>query len=295
MRHGSTEEFTVQQPSSAQRLRQAVEPLHAVVYFAPEPAAAARALGLPSWWMGYFAGRVAPLGPLGPAPVAAMFHVFAPAMVARSLPDAWAYASPEAVLETRTEAVRATLARTLPAGSGRSLARLAELLETAVAGCGFEGRPLAAGWSRVPRPADPAMRVWLAATVLREHRGDGHVLAAVHAGLTGLDTTLTHVATGDVPLEAVQDNRGWTEAEWEESRRRLTERGLLDGEGRLTGAGGALRRRLEEDTDRLAASPLAALGAEGTEEAIRLAVPLSRHLIDSGVLPVPNPMGAPRP
>ncbi|MFF7726795.1 hypothetical protein [Streptomyces sp. NPDC008001] len=286
---------TAQQPAPARRLWEAVEPLHAIVYFAPEPAAEARALGLPGWWMGYFAGRVAPLGPLGPAPVAAMFHGFAPAMVARSLPDAWAYASPGAVLESRMEAVRAALARTLPAGSGGQLARLAELLEGAVAGCGFEGRPLAAGWARVPRPADPAARVWLAATVLREHRGDGHVLAAVHAGLGGLDTTLTHVATGSVPLRAVQDNRGWTEAEWEDSRRRLTERGLLGEDGRLTEAGGALRRRLEEDTDRLAASPLAALGAAGTEEAIRLATPLSRHLVDTGALPVPNPMGAPRP
>ncbi|GAA0344226.1 SCO6745 family protein [Streptomyces blastmyceticus] len=283
------------QRTPARRLWEAVEPLHAVVYFAPEPAEAAKALGLPSWWMGYFTGRVAPLGPLDAPPVTAMLFGFAPSMVARSLPDAWAYASPDAVLAARLDAVRATLERALPPGSEGRLERLAELLERAVAGCRYDGRPLAAGWSGVRRPASAAGRVWLAATVLREHRGDGHVLAAVGAGLRGLDATLTLVANGGVPQETFQANRGWTEAEWEESRHRLVARGLLDRTSRPTRAGEELRRQLEDATDRLAADPLAALGESGVEEAIGLAVPLSRHLVDTGVLPMPNPIGVPRP
>ncbi|MFD0889206.1 hypothetical protein ACFQ08_32125, partial [Streptosporangium algeriense] len=47
----------VPNPTSARRLWESVEPLHAVVYFTPEPAEAARALGLPGWWAGYFTGR----------------------------------------------------------------------------------------------------------------------------------------------------------------------------------------------------------------------------------------------
>jgi hypothetical protein len=39
---------------SARGLWQVVEPIHAIVYFAPEPAEASAALGLKGWWMGYF-------------------------------------------------------------------------------------------------------------------------------------------------------------------------------------------------------------------------------------------------
>ncbi|MEU3756802.1 hypothetical protein AB0H17_29295 [Streptomyces olivoreticuli] len=131
--------------------------------------------------------------------------------------------------------------------------------------------------------------------MLREHRGDGHVLAAVGAGLRGLDATLTLMANEGIPQETFRANRGWTEAEWEESRNRLVARGLLDRTSQPTRAGEELRRQLEDATDRLAADPLAALGESGVEEAISLAVPLSRHLVDTGVLPVPNPIGVPRP
>lgn len=56
------------------------EPIHAVAYFAPEAEAAYEEVGL----RGYFAGRAAPLGPVGPEPVVAAFFTFAPAMVARA-------------------------------------------------------------------------------------------------------------------------------------------------------------------------------------------------------------------
>ncbi|MEV8636908.1 hypothetical protein AB0395_35230 [Streptosporangium sp. NPDC051023] len=281
-------------PTLARRFWESIEPLHSVAYFAPEPAQAAKALGLPGWWMGYFAGRVAPLGPLDAPAVTAILYGFAPGMVARALPDAWAYASPGSVLGTRLDAVRAALERTLPPARG-ALERLATLLEEAARACRYEGRPLAAGWSRVRPPSDAAGRVWLAATVLREHRGDGHVIAAVHAGLRGLEATLTHVATGAVTRQVIQSNRGWSDEEWEDGRRRLAARGLLDRTSRLTKTGGELRRRIEDATDRLAADPVTALGESGIEEAIGLAAPLSRHLVDTGVIPVPNPVGAPRP
>ncbi|EME54084.1 SCO6745 family protein [Amycolatopsis decaplanina] len=279
--------------SLQRRLWEAVEPLHAVVYFAPETAAAAKAAGLPSWWMGYFAGRVAPLGPLPEPPATAMLFGFAPRMVARFLPDAWKHAEPAVVLQSRMDAVEEVLNRILPADP--SLGRLADLLEQAVTGCDYAARPLAAAWSSVTRPATVVGRVWLAATVLREHRGDGHVLSAVAAGLRGLDTTLTHIGSGAVTREVIQINRGWSDGEWDESVARLTERGVLDGDLKLTDPGIALRQRIEDETDRLAAGPLEALGADGAAELVRTAVPLSRRIFDTGAIPLPNPMGAPRP
>jgi hypothetical protein len=281
-------------PTLARRFWEAVEPLHAVVYFTPEPAEAARAAGLTGWWNGYFAGRIAPLGPLGGPSAASLFFAFSPVKTGRALPTAWTQTTPEQILETRLAATGAALDRTLPADRG-DLDELVELLERAVTGCAFEGRPLAAGWSAVPRPTDPLVRLWLAATVLREHRGDGHVIAVAHAGLTGLEAGLTHVATGAVPADLIQRSRGWTDAEWDHARRRLTARGLLDRGGRLTKSGGTLRRELETATDRLAADPVMLLGESGIARAIELAAPLSRHLIDNQVVPLPNPIGVPRP
>ena len=63
----------------ARRFWAAIEPIHSVVYFAPEPLEAARKTGLRGFWMSYFAGRVAPLGPLPAPAVEAMTYGFAPA------------------------------------------------------------------------------------------------------------------------------------------------------------------------------------------------------------------------
>jgi hypothetical protein len=283
-------------PTMARRLWQAIEPFHAVVYFAPEPAAAARRIGLRGFWMTYFAGRVAPLGPVPSGPVAAVVYGFAPPMVARAIPDAWHFADPDIVVQARIAGAAAALRAHLDPNELAELDELSGLLLEAVAGCGFEGRPLASAWSQVrPRSADPVSSAWLATTVLREHRGDGHVIAAVGAGLGGLDATLTFVATGAVTREIMQKNRGWSDDDWEQSSRRLEARGLLDRDGRLTETGNALRIEIEDLTDRLAAAPAERLGAAGVERAIALAAPISRHLIDRGMIPVPNPVGAPRP
>jgi hypothetical protein len=273
----------------------AIEPLHDVVYFAPEPLAASKELGLRGFWMGYFAGRVAPLGPLPAAPVEAMCYSFAPSLVSRAIPDAWKYASPPDVLAGRLASVGAALRAHVSPSLHDTFGELASLLWTAVAGCRFDGRVLAAGWAVVPRPDDPVASAWLAATVLREHRGDGHVMACVGAGLRGLDASVTHVATGAFPRSLIQPTRGWTDADWDASSRRLQARGLLDSGGRLTKSGGTLRRDVESLTDRLAAGPVERIGETGVKEAIALAAPISRCLMDDGVVPVPNPVGVPRP
>ncbi|MFG3252315.1 hypothetical protein [Streptomyces sp. NPDC048172] len=278
----------------ARRLWAAVEPLHALSYFAPETADAAREVGLRGWWMGYFAGRLAPAGPVGAATGQALCFVFAPTRVGRALPDAWGYASPEQVLRTRLEATGAALARALPDDfPPEELRALTELLERAADAYDVEDRPLATAWARVPRPGTRAWpeRLWLAATVLREHRGDGHIRAAAEHGLTGLDAGVTHAATGLVPAALLRTTRGWTEEEWATAADTLAARGLLTADGRLTPSGESLRTALEARTDALAAPP----DPELAERIITRATPLARHLFETAALPTPNPMGLPRP
>jgi hypothetical protein len=93
----------------------------------------------------------------------------------------------------------------------------------------------------------------------------------------------------------LQPNRGWTDDQWDDAVLRLQDRGLLGPDAGLSATGIELRRQLEAATDRLAAGPVDRLGPDGTERAITLATPLARRIIDDGPVPVPNPIGVPRP
>ena len=80
--------------SDARRLWQRFEPYHAVGYFAPEAGEVSRRAGWSGFWMGYFATRAAPLGPVPPSLVTALFFGFAPRVVERALPEAWRRCGP---------------------------------------------------------------------------------------------------------------------------------------------------------------------------------------------------------
>ncbi len=278
------------QDAPARRLWRVFEPLHAVVYFDPG-AAEAMAAAVPGWWRGYFAGRAAPLGAVGAGPVTAAFFGFHPAMVARALPGVWARLAPSAALDARVASGAAALRRLLP---GAPVVELAGLLGTAAAACRPGGRVLGAAWAGAAAgwaPGDPWADLWLACTVLREHRGDGHVAAWTAAGVSGLEATALHSASGVVGRPRVQPHRGWSDAEWDAAEARLRRRGLLDDGGGLSAGGRALQRSVEDRTDELAAGPVAALGADGLERVLTLGGPPARALVDGGTLPVPNPIG----
>lgn len=281
-------------PTLAGRFWNALEPIHAVVYFAPESIAAANRVGLSDFWMSYFAGRFAPLGAVQAAPAVAMAYGFSPSMVGRSIPEAWSYAKPSSVVEARLRGASKALSKHLDATWLIDLSELEGFLWDAVSSCRFDGRPLAAAWAKVPRPDDPIASTWLATTILREHRSDGHVMAAVPAGINGLEATLTLVATGVITRGLVQRNRGWSDDEWNGAAVGLQERGILDSIGRLTETGERLRCAIENKTNRLASAPLEVLGDTYVEHIINLATPVSRRIVDSGLVPIPDPLGGPR-
>jgi hypothetical protein len=238
--------------NDARRMWTLYEPIHAIVYFAPEPLAAFQAAGLKGLWRGYFAGRAAPLGPVGAAPVVASFFGFAPGMVARAIPDVWQRATPEAVLRARLEGATAALARLLADQPAEAVAEAADLLATAAAQVECGGRVLGAANAALPVPDESLGRLWQAATTLREHRGDGHVAAVVAAGLSGRDIVVWRSAF-DMSREVLQPARGWTDEEWDATVRRLVERGWLDTQGRPTETATAAHQKIEAATDRAAA------------------------------------------
>ncbi|MFC6832054.1 hypothetical protein ACFQL8_24735, partial [Streptomyces goshikiensis] len=93
-------------PGAVRQLWQLLEPVHAVVYFAPESYEEAAALGYATddRWPLYFAFRAAPLGAAGPELVTALFYSFSPSMVERYVSPLWETAPPAAVLAARAAA-----------------------------------------------------------------------------------------------------------------------------------------------------------------------------------------------
>ncbi len=287
--------MSAMEAGSARRLWTVLEPVHAVTYFSQECAERYTALGLKGFWMGYFASRSAPFGEASAELATATFFNFRPSMAERALPDAWTFASPGAVLEARLDGSLATLRSSLgAAGEAAGVEEAAGLAERAVDACPLVGRPLFAALLALDRPADPLGRLWHAATLLREHRGDGHVVASVAAGLDGLDAHVTFSATGAVPRERLQAARGWTDEEWDAAERGLEARGWL-ADGALTEVGRAGRQQVEDLTDALAASPWAALGPVATDRLHDLVSPLAATIAASGAIPYPNPIGVPPP
>ena len=269
-----------------------LEPIHAVTYFAPETRQSTDALGLRGGWMSYFACRSAPLGAASAELVTATFYNFHPSMVARAIPDAWSYATPEAILEARLGAVDAALHRILgPIVDGDEMAEAAALARQAAEAASTAGRPLAAANAALPWPSVPHLVLWSATTRLREHRGDGHVAALVCAGLDPCQAHVTISAAGGPPKQLLLLSRKWSEQEWAEAEHGLIARGLLDVGGALTPAGTELRNEVERRTDELAAGPWRALGEHGASRLAELARPISGRVVSTGELPVPNPMG----
>jgi hypothetical protein len=280
--------------SYARRMWPAFETYHAHVYFVPEAAEAYRALGLKGGWMGYFASRSAALGPASPGLVTAVFFNFHPAMVARALPDAWALASPDDVLAARLRTVDTALRRLIPQHVGSAgEAEAAALAREAAGAPALAGRPLFGALRSLPWPDEPHLQLWHACTLLREHRGDGHVAALTAAGLDGCEAHVTLAAAGTVPRKTLQDNRKWSDEEWAAAEDRLRQRGWLDAGGALTDAGRAGRAEVESRTDALAEEPWRGLGPQGSERLLELLTPMARAINEAGGVPVPNPVGVP--
>ena len=277
-------------PELARRFFNRFEPVHAVTYFAPESRAALDGLGYRGFWMGYFAARSAPLGQVPAEVVTAAFYNFAPERVAKALPAAWTVAGPEAALQARHESAVAALRRYDVTGDD-SVRTAAGLAGRAAKSAGVDGRPLFAANRALPWPDEPVLALWHACTLLREHRGDGHVAVLTAEGISGRESNVLHAAAGKVPRDYIMRARDYDDASWLRHQRALNERGLLDDAGALTPAGAKLKEHVESATDRLALSALDALGDDDVETLFKALTPITRRVIAGGDIPAITPMG----
>ena len=270
---------------------QAIEIIHDVVYFASDTKQRYEAIGLKGYWMGYFASRSAALGTPSPELVIALFHGFAPRMVHRALPDAWSMASRDDVLATRYDLARDALA---PGLANTDIERLATELTAIWTSLDFAGKGLAAAHASLPVPDDPVGRLWHAATILREYRGDCHVAILTAAGLDGAAANALAVADGrGAPNQ--REMRGWTEDEWAEAYERLRRRAWTDEFATITDSGRAARAQIEDATDRVSASSFDEEAQARTITLEDALVGVARAIEASGAMQFPNPVGVRAP
>lgn len=280
------------QASLARRFFDRLEPVHAVTYFAPESRTALEGLGFRGFWQGYFAARSAPFGVVPTEVVTAAFYNFAPERVAKALPAVWETASPSDALRVREESAVAALRRY--GVTNDEAGDAARLAEKAARGAPLDGRPLFAANAALDWPDEPIAKLWHAATLLREQRGDGHVAVLCTFGVSGRESNVLHAAAGRVPQEMIMRSRDYDEEQWAHYRSRLARRGLLDGDGALTDTGREFKERIEDTTDQLALSALDALDDDEVEQLFRVLTPITRKVVAAGDVPAATPMGLSR-
>src|SRR3984957_3546770 len=251
------------------RMFELVEPI-ATVPFSEVPNEAFLAVGMRNYWDGSFAGRAAPLG-LAPAEVVhAVFYNFAEGEVARHIPWVWGKTTPQEAIAVRERGSAAALRQLIGeelAGSP-GLVRAAGLATRAGVSAPAEGRALYAGLRALDVPGEPVARLWHAATLLREHRGDGHNAVLVAHGIGGTEAHVLLALSLGMRAEEFGRVHHLPKAQLAAVVDGLRGRGLVDAAGGFTGAGRETQGRIEALTDELAAPAYDVLSAGELDELV---------------------------
>ncbi len=268
----------------ARRMFELVEPIGVIPYSADEPNETMFALGFTNYWDTYFAGRAAPLGPAPAEVVDALFYNFAPGEVARHIPKVWRTTTPEAAIAARqlgcTKALRRILGDQV---ESPGFARATELLLKAATSAPFEGRPMYAALRATPIPDDVVARFFHAASLLREHRGDGHIAALMVEGVGGLEAHVLLALDMGLPAEKFGRIHHLPAAQLAALIGGMRDRGLVGDDGGFTDAGRAVKQRVEALTDDLAAKPYASLEPDELAELMAALEPLAALLLAAQV------------
>ena len=266
--------------SMARRMFELVEPIGVIPYSADDPNEAMFALGFTDYWDTYFAGRAAPLGFVPAEVVHALFYNFAPGEVARHIPKVWSTTTPDAAFAARQRGCVTALRRILgDQVDGPGFARAAELLLGAATSAPVEGRPMYAALRALPIPGNAVARLFHAASLLREHRGDGHIAALLVEGVGGLEAHVLFALGVGMPAEKFGRIHHLPAAQLAAVIDGMRDRGLIGDDGWLSEPGRAVRQRVEDLTDDLAARPYESLAPGEIDELIGALEPLAAQLL----------------
>jgi hypothetical protein len=283
------------EPSVSRKMWRTLEPVHAMVYFAPEHPEEYAALGLDTAGnraAAYFPARAAAMGAVRPSVVQATFFNFSALAAQFGMAGAWEATTPDALVEARLRVADRALRRLCgDLLDTPDVVEALELARTACEGCRPEGRPLFAGLTDLPWPTEPHLQLWHAVGLLREFRGDGHVAALLVSGVSGLEAAVMHVGMnlvegkGGWSREALRKTRGYSTEEWDTALGELRGRGWVEADSEaLSAEGQRVRQEVEDVTDRLALPPWEHLGQAGCDRLRELVRPLSKAIADGGGL-----------
>jgi hypothetical protein len=192
-------------------------------------------------------------------------------------------------LQAREESAVAALRR-YGLTDDENVCTAAQLAASAARQALLDGRPLFAANLALPWPTDPVAALWHATTLLREHRGDGHVAVLAAAGVSGRESNVLHCAAGVVPSDYMKRARHYDDAEWCACEKHLASRGLLADDGSLTPAGHDLKNHIEASTDALALQAFDGLDDAEVEALFHALTPITRAVIAAGDMPAVTPM-----
>ena len=257
---------------------------HNVTYYARE-LMVFRDRGIEGFWNSYMAFRAAPMGQVNADVVTATFYNFAPSTVEAALPAAWGHVTPAEAIQLRDKAIETALTGVYGSAFAAEMIDISSTIVEGMSHLPVAGRPLFGAYRAMPMPESPVMQLWHATTLWREYRGDGHNIALAASGIDGIECHVLLAGRGIASQKVIEKIRGWDEASWAAARGRLRQRGLLDGEGKLTEAGAEFRRQVESDTDRLAQPALDAIGEARASEIIDQLAPIVGMLVESGIVP----------
>ncbi|MDH4147422.1 MAG: hypothetical protein OEY23_19870 [Acidimicrobiia bacterium] len=280
----------------ARRLWEATETVHAVAHHAPEVRDQVSAVGVPEAWMGRLACRLAPLGPIE-APVASALLVgYHPRAVGEVVPEVWYRLAPETALAAQLHGVDQALWRLVDTEvRSPEIAALAQLVRRAAESADCEGRPLAAAHQSLDWPTVAHLTLWHGCTVLREHRGGGHVAALVAEGVSGIHAHVLAVAAGLASPNVQRRERGYRSEEWRAAVLSAQERGWLSPTGGLTPVGRRIKARIENRTDDRSLQPYESLSTDETARLIGGLVEFAAKIVAAEGVVFPNAVGLPRP
>jgi hypothetical protein len=130
----------------------------------------------------------------------------------------------------------------------------------------------------VPLPADVVARLFHGASLLREHRGDGHIAALMIEGVSGLEAHVLLALEMGTPAKNFGRIHHLPSAQLAAVIDGLRDRGLIGDDGWLSEAGRAVKQRVEALTDDLAAKPYERLESGELDELRATLEPLATRL-----------------
>src|SRR5207245_2297075 len=122
-------------------------------------------------------------------------------------------------------------------------------------------------------------RFFHAASLLREHRGDGHIAALMVEGIGGLEAHVLLALGMDMPAEKFGRIHHLPAAQLDAVIDGMRDRGLIGSDGWLSKAGRAVKQRVETLTDDLAAAPYEILESGELDELTATLEPLANLLL----------------